>query len=428
MVPTIRGCCAAVRRSWLMILQSFTVASLLLLLGLVALNEVIVVGIITVFLLLATPALALVLCSRRMFSTAFLIGACVLLIAAANAQKRALLDGHLHLFDLFLLWTYYSALIRSYWELVLYASLCVASVAALFIVLRRVENKGFRSSRYWSGSAWALPILGGAACINAVMFFNGNYFSATSDLFVSGRLYRTPTTVSYLLSSVTDYMRVTRALRGVKSSAPTLDEPVLCVDCPDVIAIHVESVFDPKLLKAYSDEPPIGDQIGDALQSASGALRAHVIGGWSVVSEFSFNCGMDHRLFGQAGLVPTEFVAPFVRRCVPGYLRDHGYSTTLISSVPRQWNGRAYEAYGIQVIYPPGTLGIPTHWPEMRDGRFVDAAIELLSKPRTSPRLIMLLTNFNHGPHGRTPTHYPGPYDLSSASSKELKDYIDRLE
>ena len=99
-----------------------------------------------------------------------------------------------------------------------------------------------------------------------------------------------------------------------------------------------------------------------------------------------------------------------------------------------------YKAYGVDKIFEPGSMGIPIQWFEMRDKFFVDAAIDLLQRPRTVPRLIMLLTVWNHGPHGRStyadrseiysgPRReiFSGPYDISQVGNEQLKDYINRL-
>jgi phosphoglycerol transferase MdoB-like AlkP superfamily enzyme len=123
-----------------------------------------------------------------------------------------------------------------------------------------------------------------------------------------------------------------------------------------------------------------------------------------------------------------------IGRCVPGYLRDNGYQTELISSVRKDVMryGDVYQAYGVDRMFEPGTLNIPTDWVKMRDHYFVDAAIERLQQPRHMPRLVMLLTWWNHGPHGNTiyadrSELFPGPYDLKPAGDEALRDYVNRL-
>ena len=433
-------------RTWLAILQGAAVLALGLLILHLARHEAFAEGVFAVFLVLALPAAAFLFGSRRILSFAFVIGAIFLLIETADAKKWELLYEHLNVIDVLVLWDYVkngdSTLVQLYPTVLAGALLLFCAILAVAFLLRFVENKGFRSSIHFSGSRIAFVIIGSAAVVNAYLFVTGNYFYATSHLFVYSRTKAfAPLRVSYLLSSVVDVLQVSKELDvgsaqiGSSARASTSAPETACSNCPDIITVHVESVFDPFILQDYANVPPLTTFFSSQLNALNGPLRTHVVGGWSMISEFSFNCGVDHRVFGTSGIFPNLFLPNSIKRCIPGYLRDNGYKTEIVSSAPSSSAhiGAAYKAYGVDHFYGPGTLQIPTqgHWRDLRDGLFVDATIELLQRPRVAPRLVMLLTAFNHGPHGNVPRDqseiFPGPYDLSHAGTEELRDYMNRL-
>ncbi|MGE0257179.1 MAG: sulfatase-like hydrolase/transferase [Alphaproteobacteria bacterium] len=350
----------------------------------------------------------------------------------------------MHIFDLLTVWEYSRAgnfaLLQAYADMILiWAAAAIAGII-LFFLLRYFDTR-VRPFSVWHRSRTVAYIVLLGAVINTVIFANGNFFWAASNQFLYSRMKQYgPLIVSYLLSSGADYVRVNSEM-NVASALGHLrnaDRPpgggAACVDCPDIITVHVESVFDPKILAAYANAPSLTDMLNPRLPSINGPLKTHVAGGMSMISEFIFNCGINHQMFGTAGSYPNLFMPKLIDRCVPGYLRDNGYETELISSVRKDVMryGEVYRAYGVDEIFEPGTLNVPTDWVKMRDHYFVDAAIGRLEQPRHVPRLVMLLTWWNHGPHGNTiyadrSELFSGPYDLKPAGDEALHDYINRL-
>ena len=420
-------------------LQFLTFAGVVTFLSVFSAREPSSEGAVAIFILLLLPVAAAMLWSRRTFSIGIAVATILLLLDAADNVKYDLVVEHLHAIDFATLWGYVKngdlILLELYAPTVAKATGALVAGLALLSTAAWTEGLVFRHFAHWEGSAKLGTITLIAACVNASIFLTGNYFWATSNQFIFSRLKRGgPFVISQFLSSITDYMEVRRELTSTQRRTDIEEVGSACSQCPDIITIHVESVFDPKMLASYSGSVSLTDLLSPRLVSLNGPLKTYVIGGYSIISEFSFNCGLDHRVFGTSGLYPNLFIPDAIRRCIPGFLRDVGYQTEIVSSAPPNVlrYGDVYKAYGINQMYGPGSFGIPTNWVKMRDGFFVDAAIKLLEQPRNTPRLVMLLTVFNHGPHGTQvgidrSEVYEGPYKLRLAESDEVRDYMNRL-
>lgn len=398
-----------------------------------------------VFLLLALPLAAALVWSARSFS----IAAVTILVGFGlpyiDRLKYSYFYEHVHVIDLVALFEYVKAgslvIVWQYQDLILFGAKIAAACIVAFILLRVLESFLFRRFPHYRGARLAGAILALVALVNAAIFLNGAYFWSISNQYVYGRMKKTgPFIVSHGLASFVDYAEVLRQSGptgprdAVKLAADRADGPI-CQNCPDIILVHLESVFDPKITAPYRDGPSLAERLNPRLVSENGDLMTRVFGGYSMISEFNVNCGVDHRLFGIAGQFPNLFLSRGISRCGPGYLRDNGYETSTVSSViPHIMRyGEAYSSYGVSDYHAPGTMNIPTNWVEMRDGAFVDATISLLNKPAAHPRFILILTVFNHGPHGKWPgiernQIFSGPYDLAPVAGDEMfHDYMNRL-
>ena len=446
---SLKAFSTTVSRSWLPAFQVVAVCALTWEIYHLADREPFVSGAIAVFILLALPSAALVFGSRRTLSNAFLIGTALFALDAADEKKRELLQEHLHAIDISTLWeelTGFTLLLKLYQHLIILCALAVCGYIIVYLLLRLIENMGLPRSFRFTGSRSVFWILTAASIINGAIFVTGNYFWSMSHTYVYARtkLLR-PFVPSFFLASGVDLLDADQALHIDKAGAQLLDrvkqeadlaEPQqICTDCPDVITIHVESTFDPSILADYAKSPPLARFFDQQLKSSTGFLRTYVLGGYSLISEFSFSCGLDHRIFSTAGLFPNLFLPKFIRRCNPGYLRDHGYDTKILSVIAANGAryGDAYRAYGVDDYRPPDSfVPSPFNRIAIRDKFFVNAAINELNKPRTKPRLIMVLTIFNHGPHGKygiaeAKQIFPGPYNINAAETEELRDYMNRL-
>jgi phosphoglycerol transferase MdoB-like AlkP superfamily enzyme len=408
-------------------------------------------GATAVFLLLALPSAALVFGSRRTISNAFLIGVALWFLDLADQEKMELLSEHLHLLDISALWSWgLISLAKLYSHLALICAVLAFAYISIYILLRVIEIKCFPYSLQFTGHRRVFLILAAAAIINGIMFFNGNYLRAMSDIYVYNRTkVRAPFMLTFALASGVDVLNAQKDLHIDQAAAQLLQlarneinaaDNRACSNCPDVITIHVESTFDPSILAEYANTPSLTAYLSHRLTSSNGPLRTHVVGGYSLVSEFSFSCGIDHRVFGTAGLFPNLLIRDSIQRCIPGYLRDNGYDTEMLSSAPPSSShyGDTYKAYGVERYFgPEAFLPHPAGaspqdwWKTMDDKYFVQAAIDELKKPRARPRLLMMLTMWNHGPHGAfrvlDRTIFPGPLDPGLTNSEEVRDYVNRL-
>jgi len=204
--------------------------------------------------------------------------------------------------------------------------------------------------------------------------------------------------------------------------------------CPDIVIVHLESVFDPILLADYhATGGYVGQMEKQSLAaSESGLLRVHTWGGASWLSEFAVLCGVNPSAFGLAGALPHINLAPYVANCLPNHLRRLGYETHAVYT--SNWNfagaGPGFKQYGIDdFIDIRRVKNAPVDWLAQRDRFFVAEARRILNEPSAHPRFIFVSTNWNHSPHGqgRHPVDYPGPFDPGTAKDAATRDYINRL-
>jgi phosphoglycerol transferase MdoB-like AlkP superfamily enzyme len=391
-----------------------------------------------VLLLLSTSHLALLTFTGRTAAASLIVLVMLGTVVYADALKYAAFAEHVHVIDLLVLFEYLKSgslvLVSQYRGAVVLYALYALGIAAASALVWRLEGRWGQDLAPLLPGACATP-LRLLALANLVVFFLGNWYWSSSNQYVYARMKKAgSTSMTHVLAGVADLIVLSRdrAPSGEPQNVPKHAADNDCGRCPDIIIVHLESVFDPAIMAAFDGDSMFG-RLDPRLIRRTGMLQARMLAGYSFVSEFSFNCGLDHRLFGMAGQYPNLFLAPTITGCAPHYLKTLGYSTEVISSViPEIMRyGMAYRAYGYDAYFPPGSFAIPHDWVEMRDGHFVDAAIEQLSAGRSQPRLMLLLTVFNHGPHGSTPAvrrdvRYPGPYSLRNLSEEET-DYVNRL-
>ena len=429
---------------WLTVgVRVLAVASTLVVLGMVASVEQSQRGQLAVFLLLSSIYLAIVISTRRPVAWSVSVVALMAALRFADQTKYAAFYEHIHFIDLVSLFQYVKTgsvlLMRQYaGPLLVYGIAILIGVIALF-ALARIEGRNFPSTppRGFIRAAAAM-----VAVANVLIYATGNWFYAASNHYVLGRMkVGGPTTTSHVLASVGDYMKISREgllpQTGMPRAGAALAAPMpnrtSCPNCPDIVIVHLESVFDPNLMAAFAGNSMF-DHFGDRLVARNGPLLVRVLAGYSALSEFSFNCGVDSRIFGIAGQVPNLFLAPLTKRCAAKHFNAMGYDTEVVSSIAPTLSGygATYKAYGYDRYYQPGDFGIPKDWWQMRDKFFADAAEQRLAESRDKPLLLMLLTAYNHGPHGKwwhSPKEvFAGPYDSQRTDLDEREaDYVNRL-
>jgi Sulfatase len=184
--------------------------------------------------------------------------------------------------------------------------------------------------------------------------------------------------------------------------------PARSVDCPDIIVIQHESVFDPRVYGLPVE--PIVQNFLSPKDALHGSLNVDIFGGGSWQSEFSLLTGLSSASFGpNAYFIFKRGVGRF-HNSLPHWLTALGYRTALASSCRR--NFLHYDAFyrsigfGERIFaedFPP-PFDVRRFEATYSDALFLDAAIDSHARriaDDVAPRFLYALTNFNHGPHSR---------------------------
>ncbi len=407
--------------------------------ALLASHEFTLNGSVLSFILIVMNAYTLGLVFGRPVTANLIVVTLLGALYVLNDLKFKYLKEMVHVLDLSLISSWFfkdTSFLSSYFHIVApVVGLILVAVVAL-ILLARAERRAasLHAARPGGWSVLAFVIL--TAVANGAIF-SSHYMRNVDRLpFYYQLSVYSGLRVSYLFSMVRSNATIRQGIdaSGADGSlADKADRPPAtpCGDCPDLIIYHVESVFDPAMLTAFEGEVPLMRRMAQTLPSAVGYLRTNVFGGRSMISEFELLCGVNHQIFDVAGSYPNLYLQAFIRRCGPSVLGDAGYETITLYSTPANLNhaGNMFRAYGFNEFRDSRQIGMPNAWHEMRDKYMVDEALKILAQPRTRPRLVLISTMYNHGPHSlsRITQRYDGPYDIDRVSDGGLKDYLNRL-
>jgi hypothetical protein len=180
------------------------------------------------------------------------------------------------------------------------------------------------------------------------------------------------------------------------------------LDCPDIIVIQHESIFDPRVFGLPVE--PIVEAFLSPKNGLHGALNVDIFGGGSWQSEFSLLTGLSSASFGSNAYFLFKRGVGRFHNSLPNSLAALGYQTMLTSSCRRSFLNydEFYRSIGIgeriftDDFHPPFDLDRyeATH----SDAMFLEAALGVHMKRiagDAAPRFLYALTNFNHGPHNR---------------------------
>jgi hypothetical protein len=208
---------------------------------------------------------------------------------------------------------------------------------------------------------------------------------------------------------------------------------------PDIIVIQHESVFDPRIFGL-----PVGPQIERFFSPAdglSGRLNVEIYGGGSWQTEFSLLTGLSSRSFGPDAYFLFRKGAGRFRHSLAQSLSRLGYRTMLAAACRRHFMG--YDAFYASIgmderifleDFPP-PFDAAGFEDTSSDTLFLDAtrrAFEDAMARDPAPRLLSVLTNFNHGPH-HTRRVAPGRFEaerafaFNSLADAEYAEYYARL-
>lgn len=214
-------------------------------------------------------------------------------------------------------------------------------------------------------------------------------------------------------ADTSSFRRAVADVRSVRSAEPS-----------DIVLVLQESQFNPATIAgcapALCEMPVFGSGAGTR---AYGPLRVHVFGGGTWLSEFAFNTGVPHSLFGAAGDFAPFNVAPGVQRSFVRSLRAAGYRTVAIYPVGGGMMNarRAYEGYGFDRFLEPADLGFEGGF-GTRDEPIYQALARVLDDERRhgKPVFVMVVTIFNHAEHGVEMERVPP--DLTQLAERSFPD------
>lgn len=208
---------------------------------------------------------------------------------------------------------------------------------------------------------------------------------------------------------------------------------------PDMIVIQHESLFDPRVfgLPVESDIQNFFTPLG----APGGTLNVEIYGGGSWQTEFSMLTGLSSRSFGPDSYFLFKKGAGRFHHSLPQALANIGYRTMVIAGCRRNFMNydAFYESVGVtdriftEDLPPPFDIG---HYEETgSDAMFLDAARAVFEKRvdhDPSPRLLIVLTNFNHGPHDQRQVplgHFETEraFALNAVADAQYGEYYARL-
>lgn len=402
----------------------------------VSLREYTLHGSMAVFCILISIFALLTSIVGRPLTSAILAGGAMALIDYADRLKFREMRQHLHHHDFGIVLQFVRemelGMLYQYWDSAIVILFCLFFYISLVTALWRLEKPIFRSlkARLITIATLALLVAQGSWT-----FMASSYLAAVKEQ-MPARLAadRAPLRMSAALAALSASWALsdTLALDAAQNAmAKKSSGPDHCANCPDIIIVHLESVYDPQMEEAYAHVPPLARLIETDMDVWNTSMRVHTWGGNSVVTEFELLCSVNHELFGWGGLQPHINVAPHVRGCFGTDLKQLGYKNQVLYSLNGSFSGvrAAFERYGFDTFSDFSQLNLPKRWSELHDRLIYKKLIEKMQVARESPRTFFVSTNWNHGPHGldKEFSRYEGPYDPQQADSKPLSDFVNRL-
>jgi phosphoglycerol transferase MdoB-like AlkP superfamily enzyme len=192
-------------------------------------------------------------------------------------------------------------------------------------------------------------------------------------------------------------------------------------DCPDIIVIQHESIFDPRIY-GLPVEPGVAAFLSPE-RGSYGSLHVDIFGGGSWQSEFSLLTGLSSASFGSNAYYLFKRGVGRFHHSLPNWLSSLGYRASLASSCRRSFLN--YDAFyrGIGIsdrIFTddfPAPFDADTFEATHSDEAFLPAVIDAHARriaEDPAPRFLYALTNANHGPHTRRLVA-PGQYERERA-------------
>jgi phosphoglycerol transferase MdoB-like AlkP superfamily enzyme len=237
--------------------------------------------------------------------------------------------------------------------------------------------------------------------------------------------YRSPTVVGDSRLFLENAARLpTRALRAPSRT-------------PDIVVWLQESATDPRIFDLTGVSLPVLSMYEpDRRTRESAWLRVPTWGGSTWLSEFGLLTGLTHKDFGAAGQGVFYTVTPNLRFSLPRLLRRHGYRCIVLFPVDKSfYNAQAaYKDLGFDEMLNPrdfpewGNKSLTTSIVEDRD--LLSYALKILSRPRTEPVFLYVLSMIQHGPYNalHEPAFGLDRSPLDRATAGRLSDWLYRMQ
>jgi Sulfatase len=206
---------------------------------------------------------------------------------------------------------------------------------------------------------------------------------------------------------------------------------------PDIVVWLQESATDPRILDVTGVSlPALSMHELDARTRESGWLRVPTWGGSTWLSEFALLTGLTHKDFGAAGQAVFYMVTSHLRFSLPRLLQRHGYRCIVLSPVEKAFYNAesAYKDLGFDEILTPrdfpewGNKSLATSIVEDRE--LFSYALKILSRSRTQPVFLYMLSMIQHGPYDAS--HEPAfgldRSSLDRATAGRFSDWLCRME
>jgi phosphoglycerol transferase MdoB-like AlkP superfamily enzyme len=206
---------------------------------------------------------------------------------------------------------------------------------------------------------------------------------------------------------------------------------------PDIVVWLQESATDPRIFDIGGvTMPGLAMHVPDARTRESGWLRVPTWGGNTWLTEFALLTGLSHRDFGAAGLGVFYTVTPRLRYSLPKLLRSRGYHGVVMFPLDKTFYNAdsAYHDLGFDEVLTPldfpewGNKSLLTH--TVQDQDLFSYAMQILSRPRSQPMFVFVLSMSQHGPYDAT--HEVGfgleRSSLDRPTAGRMSDWLTRME
>lgn len=206
---------------------------------------------------------------------------------------------------------------------------------------------------------------------------------------------------------------------------------------PDIVAVFQESQFHPGQLTDCEGRQDCALQMFERgpYSRQLGPLHVHTVGWGTWNAEFAFMTGTPHTWYTGSGQYSPYTAAPRVQKALGHHLNALGYRTIVVYPTQKGMLNalNAYRSYGVQEFYGAEDLNLSLDWCELSDQTMYDTLERTYRRAREAddrPLFILMLTIFNHGPHGERCAAARNTVRLGdsadTATAKKLTDYLER--